>query len=61
VLVAIASNAPDLVLLDWMLPGLSGVEMARRPRREDVIAQIPIIYRVKGRHVRHIRIDQYTS
>ena len=24
-LVAIASNPPDLVLLDWMLPGLRGV------------------------------------
>jgi two-component system phosphate regulon response regulator PhoB len=24
---------PDLVLLDWMLPGLSGIELARRLRR----------------------------
>jgi len=42
-MVAIASNPPDLVLLDWMLPGLSGVELARRLRREDVTAKIPII------------------
>jgi len=42
-LVTIASNPPDLVLLDWMLPGLSGVELARRLRREDVTAKIPII------------------
>ena len=42
-LVAIASNPPDLVLLDWMLPGLSGVELARRLRREDVTAKLPII------------------
>ena len=42
-LVAIASNPPDLVLLDWMLRGLSGVELARRLRREDVTAKLPII------------------
>ena len=42
-MVAIASNPPDLVLLDWMLPGLSGVELARRLRREEVTAKIPII------------------
>ena len=34
---------PDLVLLDWMLPGLSGVDLARRLRREDVTAKLPII------------------
>jgi two-component system phosphate regulon response regulator PhoB len=42
-LVAIASNPPDLILLDWMLPGLSGVELVRRLRREDVTAKLPII------------------
>jgi len=42
-LVAIASNPPDLVLLDWMLPGLNGVELARRLRREEVTAKLPII------------------
>jgi len=42
-LVAIASNPPDLVLLDWMLPGLSGVDLARRLRREEVTAKLPII------------------
>lgn len=42
-LVAIASNPPDLVLLDWMLPCLSGVELARRLRREEVTAKLPII------------------
>jgi len=37
------AEKPDLVLLDWMLPGLSGVELARRLRREDVSRQLPII------------------
>jgi two-component system phosphate regulon response regulator PhoB len=27
---SVAENMPDLVLLDWMLPGLSGLEMCRQ-------------------------------
>jgi len=42
-LVSIAAQRPDLVLLDWMLPGMSGVELARRLRRDEVTAAIPII------------------
>ena len=42
-LVAVASNPPDLILLDWMLPGMSGVDLARRLRKEEVTAKIPII------------------
>ena len=34
---------PDLVLLDWMLPGISGVEFARRLRAEERTRLIPII------------------
>ena len=34
---------PDLVLLDWMLPGTSGLEFARRLRREELTREIPII------------------
>ncbi|MHB8621750.1 MAG: phosphate regulon transcriptional regulator PhoB [Sulfuricaulis sp.] len=34
---------PDLLLLDWMLPGLSGVEYARRLRGEKLTQGIPII------------------
>lgn len=34
---------PDLVLLDWMLPGMSGVEFARRLRNEERTRGIPII------------------
>lgn len=34
---------PDLVLLDWMLPGMSGVEFARMLRRTTRTKNIPII------------------
>lgn len=34
---------PDLILLDWMLPGVSGVEWARRLKKEPVFRELPII------------------
>ena len=36
-------DPPQLILLDWMLPGVSGVEFARRLRRDDSTRDIPII------------------
>ena len=41
--VAIADRLPDLILLDWMLPGTSGLELARRWRREPLTREVPII------------------
>jgi two-component system, OmpR family, phosphate regulon response regulator PhoB len=40
---AIADKVPDLILLDWMLPGTTGLELARRWRRDELTRQIPII------------------
>ena len=34
---------PDLILLDWMLPGMSGVEFAKRLRGEERTRSIPLI------------------
>jgi two-component system phosphate regulon response regulator PhoB len=34
---------PDLVILDWMLEGLSGIEVCRRLRRSSETANVPII------------------
>ncbi|CAH1652930.1 MAG: phosphate regulon transcriptional regulator PhoB [Chelatococcus sp.] len=34
---------PDLVLLDWMLPGLSGIELCRRIRAREETERLPII------------------
>lgn len=39
----IVDKHPDLVLLDWMLPGTTGVELARRLKKEEATADIPII------------------
>ena len=40
---AIAAELPDIVLLDWMLPGDSGPALARRMRREARTREVPII------------------
>jgi two-component system phosphate regulon response regulator PhoB len=34
---------PDLILLDWMLPGMSGIEFARRLKSDELTKGIPII------------------
>lgn len=39
----IIDKQPDLILLDWMLPGTSGVELARRLKKDEATASIPII------------------
>lgn len=39
----IVDERPDLVLLDWMLPGTSGIELARRLKRDETTAAIPVI------------------
>ncbi|QHL90295.1 phosphate regulon transcriptional regulatory protein PhoB [Sphingomonas changnyeongensis] len=36
-------NTPDLVLLDWMIEGLSGIEVCRRLRRMPETQNVPII------------------
>lgn len=39
----LVQELPDLILLDWMMPKLSGLEYARQLRREKFTAHIPII------------------
>ena len=36
-------QAPDIVLLDWMVEGISGIEVCRRLRRMPTTANVPII------------------
>lgn len=34
---------PDIILLDWMLPGMSGIDLAKRVRADSRLKNIPII------------------
>jgi len=40
---AIADRLPDLILLDWMLPDVSGLEFARRLKKDQATRHVPII------------------
>lgn len=39
----VASSLPDLMLIDWMMPQVSGLELCRRLRRNPDTANIPLI------------------
>jgi len=39
----VKEKTPDLIVLDWMLPGLSGIELCRRLRARPETRQLPII------------------
>jgi two-component system phosphate regulon response regulator PhoB len=41
--VLISEDPPDLIILDWMLPGLSGIELCRRLRTGKTAHPIPIL------------------
>lgn len=40
---AIAEQVPDLMLVDWMLPGTSGVEFVRHTKRDELTQDVPVI------------------
>ncbi|MEM6666764.1 MAG: phosphate regulon transcriptional regulator PhoB [Pseudomonadota bacterium] len=47
---------PDLLLLDWMLPGISGIELCRRLRARPETVQLPIIMlTARGEETERIR------
>ncbi len=39
----IIDDQPDLVLLDWMMPGTTGIELIRRLKRNELTAKVPVI------------------
>ena len=41
--VQVAEDRFDLIVLDWMLPGLSGIELCRRLRRRETTRRVPIL------------------
>jgi two-component system phosphate regulon response regulator PhoB len=49
-------TVPDLILLDWMLPGLSGIELCRRLRAREETRRVPIIMlTARGEEAERIR------
>ena len=42
-LILASEDTPDLVVLDWMIEGTSGIEVCRRLRRDKTTAHVPII------------------
>ena len=52
----IQETLPDLVLLDWMLPGMSGIDFARRLRSDARTRMLPIIM-LTARAEEHDKIE----
>ena len=42
-LLMISENRPDIILMDWMMPGISGIDLTRRLRKDSYTEDIPII------------------
>jgi two-component system, OmpR family, phosphate regulon response regulator PhoB len=40
---SLAESAPDLLILDWTLPGVSGIEIVQRLRASDITRGLPVI------------------
>lgn len=52
----VSENPPDLVVLDWMLPGVSGIEICRRLRAREETKDIPILMlTARGEETERIR------
>jgi two-component system, OmpR family, phosphate regulon response regulator PhoB len=51
----LAESPPDLVILDWMLPGVSGIEVCRRLRSSEQTRSVPVIM-VTARHQESDRV-----
>ena len=55
-LAAIAADPPDVVLLDWMLPGVTGIEICRQLKSDRSTRLIPVII-LTGLDARETRLE----
>ena len=46
-----AKHSPDLILLDWRLPGLSGTEVYRRLKANPDLSHIPVLFLTASREL----------
>ena len=54
--VRLRESVPDLLLLDWMLPGISGIELCRRLRMREETERLPVIMlTARGEEAERIR------
>ncbi|QFT33485.1 phosphate regulon transcriptional regulator PhoB [Roseibium porphyridii] len=54
--IRLRESVPDLLLLDWMLPGLSGIELCRRLRAREDTERLPVIMlTARGEEAERIR------
>jgi two-component system phosphate regulon response regulator PhoB len=54
--IRLKESVPDLLLLDWMLPGLSGIELCRRLRAREETERLPVIMlTARGEEAERIR------
>ena len=52
----LAESEPDLVILDWMLPGVSGLEICRRLRARESTRTLPVIMvTARGEEAKRVR------
>ena len=58
--VSVREGLPDLILMDWMMPGMSGVDLARRLRAEPKTRNVPIIM-LTARNGEHDRVTGLES
>ena len=64
---ALDGPLPALVIIDWMLPGMSGVELAKRLRRDELTKSLPLLMlTAKGEEADKLRsfdagIDDYVT
>lgn len=54
--IRLRESVPDLLILDWMLPGLSGIELCRRLRNQTETEKLPVIMlTARGEETERIR------